>query len=144
MNIVDANVLIYAVNSESAFHRQSKSWLDRALGESEPVGFAWLVLLAFWRIVTHPSVFAEPIDTETAGTIVETWLSQPAALVVQPTLRHLALLQGLLAPTGTGANLVNDAHLAALSLEHGATIVSYDADFSRFPGIRLQRPPADA
>jgi uncharacterized protein len=140
MMLVDANVLIYAVNSEAAHHDESKSWLDGSLSGGEPVGFAWIVLLAFWRIVTHPTLFASPLDTESAGAIIEGWLSQPTALIAQPTPRHLSLLRGLLGTEGTGANLVNDAHLGALALEHGATIVSFDTDFARFGGVRHRRP----
>jgi uncharacterized protein len=138
--VVDANVLIYAVNSEAVFHEDSKYWLDNALVGGEPVGFSWLVLLAFWRIVTHPSLFAKPLEVESAGSIVEAWVGQPAALILQPTPRHLPILQGLLAGSGAGANLVNDAHLAALAVEHGASVVSYDSDLSRFVGVRTQRP----
>lgn len=142
MKIVDANALLYAVNADAAHHGEAKGWLDDALTGAEPLGFAWIVLLAFWRVSTHPSVFASPLDVETAGTIIEAWLGQPASVVVQPTPRHLSLLHGLLASNGSGANLVNDAHLAALALEHGATVVTFDSDFSRFEGVRHQRPGA--
>jgi hypothetical protein len=138
--VVDANVLIYAVNADSAWHEESNGWLDRALAGTEPVGFSWVVLLAFWRIVTHRGVFETPLEIGQVGSIIESWLAQPASVEVQPTPRHLSLLSGLLMSSGAGGNLVNDAHLAALALEHNATVVSFDEDFARFPGLRHRRP----
>ncbi len=143
MQLVDANVLLYAVNEDAPHHAAAHSWLDDALGSREAVGFAWVVLLAFLRLSTRPGLFARPLTLDEAAGVVELWLSQPAAVVVHPTGRHLSLLRGLLGTTGTAANLVNDAHLAALALEHGAEIVSFDRDFQRFPGVR-QRSPEDA
>lgn len=143
MRIVDANVLIYAVNEDSPNHAPARSWLDDALQGSEPVGFSWSVLLAFLRLTTRSSLFPRPLSVDDAAGAIEGWLSQPMAVVVEPTGRHLALLRGLLAETGTAANLVGDAHLAALALEHGATICSFDADFGRFPGVGWRRPGQD-
>lgn len=140
MHVVDANVLLYAVNPRAPLHERARSWLDAALGGTETVGFAWTVLLAFFRIATSPAVFARPLTVEDAGAVVELWLDQPPSVVVAPTPRHLGLLRGLLADTGTAANLVNDAHLAALALEHGAEIVSFDRDFQRFQGVRSSLP----
>lgn len=142
MRLVDANVLIYVVNESSVHHEPSRTWLDEALGGREPVGFAWTVLLAFLRLSTHPSVFARPLNPEEATGIVRAWLAQPAAVVVEPTGRHPDVLAGLLIEAGTAGNLVNDAHLAALSIEHAATITTYDAEFARFPGVRWARPGA--
>lgn len=140
MKLVDANVLLYAVNEDAPGHAAAHAWLDGALGAREPIGFAWVVLLAFLRLSTHASLFARPLTPEEAMGIVEGWLSRPPALVVQPSDRHLSLLRGLLTSTGAAANLVNDAHLAALALEHGAEIVSFDRDFQRFEGVRWAAP----
>lgn len=146
MKIVDANVLIYAVNENSPHHEEARDWLNGALSPgsiaTEPIGLAWVVLLAFWRITTHPAIFPVPLRVETAASILEAWLSQPATIVVTPTPRHLALLTGLLTTSGAAANLVNDAHLAALALEHGAMLVSYDRDLSRFAGVHVVTPGA--
>ena len=141
MQIVDANVLLYAVNESSAQHEDAKGWLDRALSGGETVGFAWIALLAFIRLATHRAVFPNPLPTEDALGIVRTWLAQPAAVVVEPTSRHADLLQAFLSDLGTGGNLVNDAHLATLAVEHKAGITSFDIDFGRFEGIRW-RPPS--
>jgi hypothetical protein len=140
VRIVDANVLLYAVNTAAPRHAEARSWLDGALAGREPVGFAWTVLLAFLRLTTHPAVFPRPLTVGEATEIVRAWLAQPAAIVVDPTPRHADLLAGLLAEAGTAANLVGDAHLAALALEHDAVLVSFDADFGRFAGLRRETP----
>lgn len=139
MKVVDANVLLYAVNRSAAHHASARGWLDAALGSTETVGFSWVVLLAFLRLSTKVGLFPSPLLVDEANERVADWLSQPSAVVLEPTPRHHALLAGLLA-AGTGGNLVNDAHLAALALEHGGTVVSYDTDFARFEGVAVQRP----
>jgi hypothetical protein len=140
VKIVDANVLLYAVNTGSAHHVASRSWLDDALSADESVGFAWPVMLAFVRISTMASVFPRPLSAEQAVATAQDWLAQPSAVVVEPDIRHLAVLGGLLATTGAGGNLVADAHLAAIAVERGAEIVSYDTDFARFEGVRWTTP----
>ena len=140
MQVVDANVLLYAVNEDAPHHGPAKGWLDGALGGAETVGFDWVVLLAFLRLSTRSGLFPRPLTLAEAVGVVESWLAQPAAVVLQPTPRHLPVLHGLLSALGTAANLVNDAHLAALALEHGAEIVSFDTDFSRLEGVRWRRP----
>jgi toxin-antitoxin system PIN domain toxin len=141
--IVDANVLLYAVDSASAHHERSRAWLDSSLSGAEAVGLAWIALLAFIRVGTNPGIFPAPMTADQATAQVESWLGAPAALVVQPTARHASVLRGLLRETGTAGNLTTDAHLAALAIEHGADIVSHDRDFARFPGVkhRLPAPP---
>jgi len=142
VKLVDANVLLYSVNEDEPHHARAKGWLDRALGGAEAVGLAWLPMLAFLRLSTNPRVFPEPLSVDTAAGLLEVWLSAPAALVVHPTTRHAAVLAGLLAGSGTAGNLVNDAHLAALSIEHSATVMSFDRDFGKFTGIRWEEPSA--
>ncbi len=138
--MVDANVLLYAVDRASAHHERARSWLDAALNGTEAVGLAWVALLAFVRIATSPAVFPNPLMTDEAMDQVEAWLAAPAAVVAQPTPRHATLLRGLLHDTGSAGNLTTDAHLAALAVEQGAEIVSYDRDFARFPGVRHRLP----
>ena len=140
MVVVDANVLLYAVDSTSAHHDVSISWLDAGLTGAEAVGLAWVALLAFVRLSTSAVVFSTPLTTDDAVGQVETWLAAPSAVVAQPTPRHAVLLRGLLRDTGTAGNLTTDAHLAVLALEHGADIVSFDRDFARFPGIKHRLP----
>ena len=140
MKLVDANVLLYAVNEDDPKHDHSRSWLDGALSGTESVGFAWTVLLAFLRLSTKVGLFPAPLTTGEAMLRVQAWVGQPPAVILEATPRHLDLLGGLLAETGTGGNLVSDAHLAALAMEHDAMIVTYDADFGRFKGVRWWRP----
>lgn len=140
MKLVDANVLLYAVNESTPKHKQSRAWLDGALNGTEPVAFAWIALLAFLRLSTKPGLFPKPLPVDEALDRVEAWTTRPPSVVVEPTSRHLAVLAGILDQTGTGGNLVSDAHLAALAVEHGATIVTYDSDFARFPGVRFEAP----
>jgi hypothetical protein len=138
--IPDANVMLHAVNRRARDHAHAREWLLAALRGREPVGLAWNVLLAFVRISTNPSAFSPPISSEQAIAMVERWLSAPVAIVVEPTRRHPGLLGGLLGQTGTASNLVSDAHLAALALEHDATVVSFDRDFGQFEGLRWRLP----
>jgi len=100
------------------------------------------VLLAFLRLATHPAVFPRPLTVEQAIDVVRRWLAQPAAVILEPTPRHMDLVASLLVETGTAANLVNDAHLAAIAIDRDAVLVSFDADFSRFAGLRWERPAA--
>jgi uncharacterized protein len=138
--LVDANVLLHAVNERSPEHAAARDWLRGALEGSEAVAFAWTVLLAFLRVSTHSAVFPRPLTAAQAADVLERWLEASPAVVVEPTRRHLPLLRGLLERAGTAGNLVGDAHLAALALEHGAAVVSFDRDFARFDGLALQRP----
>ena len=143
MRLVDANVLLHAVNYEATEHDTAKAWLERWLPGAEAVGFTWVALLAFIRIASRASVLPTPLSASEAFDYVEEWLTQPASTVVSPSGRHLGLLRGLLEPLGTAGNLTTDAHLAAIAIEHGARLVSFDRDFGRFPGLRWVHPAAD-
>lgn len=140
MNVVDTNVLLYAVNEADLRHEPSRAWLDGCLGRGESVGFTWLALLAFLRLSTKVGLFPNPLPVAEATETVRAWLAQPAAVVLEPTRRHLDVLTSLLLADGTGGNLTSDAHLAAIATEHGAPVVTWDADFSRFTGVRWHRP----
>lgn len=140
MLLVDANVLLYATDERAVHHDQARRWLDRVLAAMEPVALAWSVLLAYVRVSTNPAVYERPLTVDEATEQLEAWLAAPGAIVVAPTPRHLSLLRGLLGVAGTAGNLVGDAHLAALALEHGATVVSYDRDFQRFEGLAHRLP----
>ncbi len=140
MRLVDANVLIYAVNSDAEHHERSRDWLGGALSGATTVGFSWIVLTAFLRLSTKHSLFPSPLTASQALDVIDSWLSAPSAVTVEPTAKHLVLLRGLLERSGAG-NLVNDAHIAALAIEHRATIVTFDTDFARFPDVRWELPP---
>jgi toxin-antitoxin system PIN domain toxin len=140
LRIVDANVLLYAVNSASEHHRASLRWLDRALSGADGVGFAWVPLLAFVRLSTKEGLFPSPLRPSEAMGQVADWLSAPSATMVTAGARHVDILARLLDQLGTGGNLVNDAHLAALAVEHRASVVSYDSDFGRFDDVSWATP----
>jgi toxin-antitoxin system PIN domain toxin len=140
VRIVDANLLLYATDDRSPRHRAARSWLARELSGDDTVAFAWSVLLAFLRLSTSPRVFERPLEPDRAFGVVDGWLGQPCAVVVHPGDRHAVLMRELLKPLGTAGNLVSDAHLAALAIEHGAELCSCDADFSRFAGLRWSNP----
>ena len=134
MKVVDANILIYSVSQKDRHYEAAHQWLKSALRGEETVGFPWVVLLAFVRIATKP-VFDTPLTVGQAFDVVESWLAQPNAVLLEPTPRHVSTLRGLLNQVGTAGNLTTDAHIAALALEHGAEVVTFDRDFARF-GVR--------
>jgi hypothetical protein len=142
VKLVDLNVLLYAVNRDSAHHTACLSWWEDALGREEPVGLAWVVLLGFLRIATHPAVFPRPLAAEEALARVDTWLAHPKVRLVGEAEDHWTLLREMLEATGTAGNLTTDAHLASLAIAHGATLVSCDADFGRFAKLRWENPAA--
>jgi toxin-antitoxin system PIN domain toxin len=142
MILLDANLLIYAINKDSALHGKARSWLEATISGLDTVGFSWNVLLAFLRLTTRPGLFRNPLSIETALALVTAWLDQPGVTLIQAGPRHLAILRQLLLPLGTGGNLTSDAHLAALAIEHGAELCSSDTDFARFPGLKWKNPLA--
>jgi toxin-antitoxin system PIN domain toxin len=142
VRIVDANVLLYAVNSSAEHHDASRRWLDGALSGADVVGLAWVPLLAFARLTTKHGLFPSPLTPEDAMAQVRDWCSAPSAVMVNPTARHADVLSKLVLGIGSGGNLFNDAHLAALAIEHRARIVTYDNDFGRFDGVSWDVPEA--
>jgi toxin-antitoxin system PIN domain toxin len=140
VKLPDVNLLLYAYDSRSPRHAPARQWLEQVLSGAETVGLAWNVLLAFIRLSTRSAVVEHPYEVTEAIGLVESWIAQPCATVVDPTERHASVLRELLAPLGAGGNLSSDAHLAALAIEHGATLCSCDTDFSRFAGLRWADP----
>lgn len=142
MILVDANLLIYAVNSDAPHHRQARHWLEKALSGTTEIGLAWIVILAFIRITTRSGILERPLTCEEAIDYVDGWLTQPFVTLVTPGENHWPLFRNLLRAVGASANLTSDTHIAALAIEHGADIYSADYDFRRFPGIRHVNPLA--
>lgn len=140
MILVDANLLIYAVNRDAPRHERARLWLETALTGTETVAFSWGVLLAFLRLTTRAGLFRNPLPVEAAFEIVEAWVNAPPATILEPGVRHLRLVCDLILPFGTAGNLTSDAHLAALAVEHGATLCTTDGDFARFPRLRWRNP----
>ena len=131
----DTNVLLYAVNADAEQHSTAARWLAEAFDAPGGVGLCWMVLLGFIRISTRAGIFAQPLSVESALRVVDHWLAQPTAQILEPGARHSVLLGCLLVGAGAAGNLTNDAHLAALAIEYGAIIGSFDRDFQRFAGV---------
>ena len=140
MILVDANLLIYAHVSSFSQHARARAWLDARLNGAAPVGLPWTSLLAFLRLTTNPRVFERPAPISEAWRQVLAWLAAERVWIPQPTERHGEILGELLAAPGVRANLVPDAHLAALAIEHGLILCSTDGDFARFDGVRWENP----
>lgn len=134
----DVNVLVYAGQARAPNHAQARVRIESAYGSGQPVGLAWVALIGFLRLSTNGRIFPVPMPLDEALRIIDGWLSHPAAVVVHPGPRHAALLGALLMGAGTAGNLTTDAHLAAIAIEHGATLGSFDSDFSRFAGLRFE------
>ena len=141
MIIPDLNVLIHASNRQSPFHDRARDWWSSALNGVEPVGLASVVTTGFVRLTTSVEVLA-PISVDRALSALDTWFSSPVVRWIAPTESHVQALRSLLAPVRRGGRLVNDAHLAALALEHGGTVYSQDTDFAAFRGVRWVNPLA--
>lgn len=140
MILVDANILLYAEDSLHPRHEQARTWWDDRLSGTGVVCLCWTVLCAFIRIATNPRVFESPLSLEQAVARVQSWLDQPCTRVIRPTERHWIVFQQVLADGQAVANLVTDAHLAALAIEHGCELASTDADFARFSKLKWKNP----
>ena len=140
MILVDANLLIYAVTPGFAQHDAARAWLQDRLSGTAAVGMPWSSLLAFVRVVVNPRIFERPRSLPQAWIQVEEWLDRPQVWQPQATERHRHVLGGLLTGAVPQPDLVPDAHLAALAIEHGLTLCSTDGDFARFRGLRWENP----
>lgn len=140
MILPDINLLVYATDTRSRFHKRAREWWEKALSGSEIVALPWAVTLGFIRLATHPRVFENPLTAPAACAIVREWLGRPMVQIIQPGPQHQDLLFDLLEKAGTCANLTTDAHLAALAIEYQAVLCTSDADFARFSGLRVRNP----
>jgi hypothetical protein len=140
MMLPDVNLLLYAHNPRAAQHQKAFHWWNQCLQEHEGVALAWVVILGFVRITTHPKVFERPMTVEAAVGRVEEWLSLPHIHLVHPAQTHFQTWSALLKQIGTAGNLTTDAHLAALAIERGLILQTTDADFASFPGLKWNNP----
>lgn len=140
--IVDANILLYAADETSFFHEQARTWLDDRLNGAARIGLPWLSLAAFQRIATRSRALTDPLTPERAWSTIEAWLGAPAAWVPVETERHREILGGLINRYHLMGNLVTDACLAALAIEHGVPVASADTDFARFRELEWVNPIA--
>ena len=140
MILLDANILLYAYNPSFTQHERARVWLERTLGAPEPVGLPWATIMAFLRIGTNPRAFPHPLATGEAVGIIAAWLAHPTIVIVEPGERHWEILKVLLLAAQARGLEVMDAHLAALAIEHGATLHTTDRGFRLFPGLRVVNP----
>ncbi|MFQ5704431.1 MAG: type II toxin-antitoxin system VapC family toxin [Gemmatimonadales bacterium] len=140
MILVDANLLVYSFAQDLPQHDRAREWLDDRLNGTTRVGLPWESLLAFVRLVSNPRIFERPAPVPRAWRQVEEWLAVEQAWIPLPTPRHQDVLGGVLKEIAGRANLVPDAHLAALAIEHGLTVCSSDGDFARFSDVRWSNP----
>lgn len=140
MLIPDINILVYAYDADAVHHEAARAWWENSLSGPRPVGMPWVVALGFIRIMTHRRVLRNPMNSPDCLKAVQLWLDHPRVQIVTPGEQHAALLFGFLTHLGTAGNLTTDAHLAALAIEYQAELVSNDADFARFPGLRWFNP----
>ena len=143
MILVDANLLLYAEDSLSEHHEAARIWWDEQLSGAEPVALCWPVLNAFVRISTNARLYQRPLLLKEAISRVQSWLDQPCVRVIHPGEQHWVIFQQMLRGGDAVGNLVSDAHLAALAVEHNGVLYSTDADFSRFRGLKWRNPIAD-
>ena len=140
MILVDANLLVYAYVGSFPQHATSREWLDGQINSLAPVGLPWPSLLAFVRLVSNPRIFDRPASVSAAWRQAESWLAEESVWIPLPTARHQEILAPLMASAEGRANLVPDAHLAALAIEHGLVLCSADGDFARFDGLEWRNP----
>jgi toxin-antitoxin system PIN domain toxin len=138
--LLDANLLLYAVHSGSSQHEQAAAWLTEQLNGPRRVGFPWQSIAAFLRISTHPRAFQRPLLASVAWERVTDWLAAPASWIPEPGHQYAQILGDLIRSYELRGNLIPDAALAALAIEHGVPLVSSDTDFARFSQLRWENP----
>jgi toxin-antitoxin system PIN domain toxin len=138
--IVDANLLIYAVDESSPHHETAKDWLTTRINGDARVAIPWQSIAAFLRITTHPRASVEPLSPELAWSIAEDWLEMTNVWSPLPGPGYPAIIADLFARHSVAGNMVPDAMLAGLAIEHGLTICSADTDFARFTDAKWVNP----
>lgn len=139
MILVDANLLLYAVNADAPQHAIARSWLEKTLS-SEDVGLAWPVMLAFLRVSSHPRIYQHPLSPTAALAYLQGWLALPNVREVQPSRSHWRIFSAFVERLGLAGNLTTDAYLAALAIDQGCILCSADNDFRMFEGLRYENP----
>jgi len=138
--VLDANILIYAYDSGSAYHAKARAWVEDTFSSSEAVGLPWHAITAFLRIMTNKRLPGARFTTEQASQIVDRWLTQPSVRALAPGENHWPLLRSMLIEGQASGALTNDAQIAALTIEYGGVLHTADRDFARFPGLRWVNP----
>lgn len=138
--LLDANLLLYAVDADSKHNLKAAQWLEEILNGANRVGLPWQSIGAFLRIVTHPRVTANPLSAADAWKYIEDWLAVPVVWIPPASEATARVYARICAQVEITGNLVPDAQLAALAMEHGVEIASADVNFQRFPGLRWFNP----
>jgi uncharacterized protein len=138
--IPDINLLLYVYDSSSAFHAKAAAWWQSCLSGTEPVGLLHVTIFGFVRIATNARAFLSPLTPAEAAEHVRSWLEQPVAQVLDPGPEHVRHTLKLLETLGAAGNLVSDAQMAAVAIDHGGVLHTADTDFMRFPGLRWFNP----
>lgn len=140
MIVPDINLLVYAYNVDATQHNTALNWWRGLLSGRESIGIPWVVSTGFVRVITIPGILTSPLTTTTAADYVSEWFSHDHIAPLNPGDGHMVLFRQNLAIAGSGANLVTDAHIAAVAMEHNAEVHTNDADFAKFPGLRWRNP----
>jgi uncharacterized protein len=138
--VLDANLLLYAYDSDSDKHAKARAWVEEAFSGASPVGLPWQTLSAFMRIVTNPRLTGKRFTPAEVVEIVDQWVKQPNVRLLGPGDNHWSFLRQMIADGQVRGPLITDAQLAALTVEHGGVLHTTDRDFSRFPGLRWKNP----
>ncbi len=140
MILPDVNLLVYAYNKGAPQHDKAKSWLESVFNGREEVGLAWVALMGFVRLLSHPKVVTVPTRPEILWETVQGWLQLSVCRTIGPGSDHCKTMAKLFRESGAGAQLVTDIHLASLAIEYKAVLYSNDTDFLRFPGLKVKNP----
>lgn len=143
MILCDINVLVFAHREDAVDHARYWHWLDETLDSDEAYGVSEMVLSGFMRIVTNRRIMKTPSTVEEALEFIDELREQPNAVTLTPGPRNWGIFERLCREAGATGDLVPDAYIAALAIEHGAEVISADRDFARFPGLRWRHPLAD-
>jgi uncharacterized protein len=138
--LFDASVLLHAYHTRSTVHTACRRFVEDTMSRPVPAALCWQSILAFLRIGTNPRVFAQPLTRREASAIVSAWFGQWAVIVVEPGERFWPILNDLIEAAQVSGPLMTDAALAALAIEHGATLATTDRDFLRFPALKTIDP----
>ncbi len=140
MIIADLNLLVYAHSAGAPLHQPAREWWEDLLNGTERVGIPWIVAAGFVRLLTHPGVLETPAVPEHAVNMLAEWFHSPSVVPLNSGARHIGIFRDMLVAADVRGNLVTDAHIAALAVEHQAEVHTNDSDFSRFPGLRWRNP----
>lgn len=138
--LVDANLLLYAVDERNSRFEAAATWWEASLNGDRRVALPWQTIGAFIRIVTHPRITINPMAPSDAWEMIESWLAAPQVWIPAASERTARILGALVTEHSVTANLIPDAQLAALAIEHGLVVHSADTDFGRFPTCRWVNP----